>query len=208
VVDHEGDQAYKGVEREHPRTDQAVAATRGEILVEAGTGAEARPVLAMYSANSGGHTADAKAIFRVDNAVLSARADPWSLGGEMSNWTRRFTRSEVEQRLGRVGVRVQRLQAIEPVARGPSGRLIRVRLVHEGAPIVVRARPVLTRALKLPEILVEISRKDDDFVFNGRGWGHGVGYSQWGGAGMAKAGKDYHQILAYYYSGVRLERFW
>jgi stage II sporulation protein D len=208
VVDHEGDQAYKGVEREHPRTDKAVAATRGEILVEASAGAEASPVLAMYSANSGGHTADAKAIFRVDNAVLNARVDPWSLDGAMSSWTRRFTRSEVEQRLARVGVRVQRLQAIEPVARGPSGRLIRVRLVHEGSPIVVRARPVLTRSLKLPEILVEISRKNDEFVFNGRGWGHGVGYSQWGGAGMAKAEKDYQQILAYYYSGVRLERFW
>jgi len=37
------------------------------------------------------------------------------------------------------------------------------------------------------------------FVFNGRGWGHGVGMSQWGAYNMAKQGYSYEQILYYYY---------
>jgi SpoIID/LytB domain protein len=40
------------------------------------------------------------------------------------------------------------------------------------------------------------------FVLSGGGWGHGVGMSQWGAYGQAKAGRDYEQILATYYRGT------
>ncbi len=42
------------------------------------------------------------------------------------------------------------------------------------------------------------------FVFSGRGFGHGVGMSQWGMQGMANAGKTYEQILKHYYQGIAL----
>lgn len=43
------------------------------------------------------------------------------------------------------------------------------------------------------------------FVFNGRGWGHGIGMSQWGAKGMGDAGFKYDQILKYYYTGVEIK---
>jgi stage II sporulation protein D len=42
------------------------------------------------------------------------------------------------------------------------------------------------------------------FVFTGRGFGHGVGMSQWGMQGAANAGMDYEQILKHYYQGIAL----
>lgn len=42
------------------------------------------------------------------------------------------------------------------------------------------------------------------FVLTGRGYGHGVGMSQYGAYGMAKEGKTYDEILAHYYSGITL----
>jgi SpoIID/LytB domain protein len=42
------------------------------------------------------------------------------------------------------------------------------------------------------------------FVLAGGGWGHGVGMSQWGAFGQAKAGRDYRAILAHYYPGTSL----
>lgn len=42
------------------------------------------------------------------------------------------------------------------------------------------------------------------FVLTGGGWGHGVGMSQWGAYGQAKAGRTYSQILAHYYTGTEL----
>ena len=44
------------------------------------------------------------------------------------------------------------------------------------------------------------------FVISGRGYGHGVGMSQFGAFGMAKAGYAYDKILAYYYPGTQLGR--
>ena len=42
------------------------------------------------------------------------------------------------------------------------------------------------------------------FVLAGGGWGHGVGMSQWGALGQAKAGRDYRQILTTYYRGTEM----
>ena len=44
------------------------------------------------------------------------------------------------------------------------------------------------------------------FVVSGRGYGHGVGMSQYGAYGQAKVGRTYDEILAYYYSGTELGR--
>src|SRR5215208_1214387 len=43
------------------------------------------------------------------------------------------------------------------------------------------------------------------FLLDGRGWGHGVGMSQWGAEGAARHGWDYKRILAHYYPGTKLE---
>ncbi len=47
-------------------------------------------------------------------------------------------------------------------------------------------------------------RLPDRWVFDGRGFGHGVGMSQWGAQGMALAGATHEQILTHYYKGIAL----
>lgn len=42
------------------------------------------------------------------------------------------------------------------------------------------------------------------FLVSGRGWGHGVGLSQWGAYGFARQGTSFDQILAHYYQGTTL----
>jgi stage II sporulation protein D len=44
------------------------------------------------------------------------------------------------------------------------------------------------------------------FVVEGRGWGHGIGMSQWGAYGFARHGWSYPRILRHYFPGTRLER--
>lgn len=44
------------------------------------------------------------------------------------------------------------------------------------------------------------------YTFNGKGWGHGVGMSQWGAKGLAEAGYSYRQIIKHYYTGVEIEK--
>lgn len=42
------------------------------------------------------------------------------------------------------------------------------------------------------------------YTFNGKGWGHGVGMSQWGAKKMAELGYNYEEILTYYYQNTNL----
>ena len=46
----------------------------------------------------------------------------------------------------------------------------------------------------------------DRFVFDGKGYGHRVGMSQWGAQGMALGGATFEQILEHYYTGAELGR--
>ncbi|HXM79626.1 MAG TPA: hypothetical protein VOA00_10365, partial [Thermoanaerobaculia bacterium] len=43
-----------------------------------------------------------------------------------------------------------------------------------------------------------------EFLFLGRGWGHGVGMCQNGAYGMSLAGATYDEILRHYYTGVEI----
>ena len=202
LVDDEGDQAYKGIKRERTKSTQAVMDTSGRVLIYKG-----KPILAMYSANSGGYTADAKAIFNLRKPYLVAHPDPESLKGKMARWTKKFSVSEVEAALKRRGITANGLKRIEPAEKGPSGRIVKVRIISESGSKVLRTRTTLRRALKLPEILLEIKRTDGQFIFNGRGWGHGVGYSQWGSAILGKK-TSYDKILEFYYPNTSLVKKW
>jgi stage II sporulation protein D len=59
-------------------------------------------------------------------------------------------------------------------------------------------RPVASRQAAVPTA--------PTFFISGRGWGHGVGLSQWGAYGFAQRGTTYERILAHYYRGTTLGR--
>lgn len=48
--------------------------------------------------------------------------------------------------------------------------------------------------------------QNNQFMFVGKGYGHGIGMSQWGAKGMADAGYDYLQILQHYYQNVTITK--
>lgn len=52
-----------------------------------------------------------------------------------------------------------------------------------------------------------IEKSGSDFVFYGRGWGHGVGMSQWGALAMAEQGYTAEKILMHYYPGTAIKKF-
>ena len=45
---------------------------------------------------------------------------------------------------------------------------------------------------------------DGNIIFKCKGYGHGVGMSQWGANVMGKEGKSYEEILKHYYTGVEI----
>ena len=99
----------------------------------------------------------------------------------------------------------------EILSRGRSGRVGKLRLAgRDGSTLDVEGLAVRW-TLDLPDTLFTAQRVTPKggaagWRFTGRGWGHGVGLCQVGAYGMARRGSDYRQVLAHYYTGVRLAR--
>lgn len=63
----------------------------------------------------------------------------------------------------------------------------------------------LRQALSLRSTCFTVAYQSGNFSFTTRGYGHGVGMSQWGAKAMAGQGSDYTAILAHYYPGTSLQ---
>jgi SpoIID/LytB domain protein len=116
----------------------------------------------------------------------------------------------------KLNVDLGQLLSLEPVGRGPSGRLKRLRLVGERGSLVIGKELEIRRALSESHLyssafVVDVEgppQRPDAFLLTGAGWGHGVGLCQIGAAVMACQGATYHEILQHYYPGTRIEHFY
>ena len=58
---------------------------------------------------------------------------------------------------------------------------------------------------RLPSTDFRLTKESRMVTMEGKGWGHGVGLSQWGALEMARQGRSYREILAHYYPGTVLK---
>ncbi len=122
-----------------------------------------------------------------------------------TEWVRRVSGKELARRMAArvAGTEVREIAVLQ---RSASGRAIEIRVTTDAAEIVLR-RFELRQALELPEMLFSVQKArgaqgELEFLFLGRGWGHGVGLCQNGAYGMALAGASYDAILRRYYAGI------
>jgi SpoIID/LytB domain protein len=111
----------------------------------------------------------------------------------------------------KLGVDLGRITALEPLERGRSGRIKRLRLVGEAGSLVIGKELEIRRALSESHLYSSafvVDASGSDFILNGAGWGHGVGLCQIGAAVMAFEGRAFAEILKHYYPGTRLEHIW
>ena len=146
----------------------------------------------------------------VKPAVNGAAADRFS---PFANWTRELSVGQVQARLARAARGIGPIVDLRVAARGASHRVTDLEIVGtSGTAHVAGGR--IRSALGLREQLFVIDREYDDqgrvaeFVFTGRGWGHGVGMCQVGAYGLAKQGWSAEQILKAYYTGIELTRIY
>ena len=129
---------------------------------------------------------------------------------DFHDWTVRYTPEELSALVReRTGTDFGDIQALEPVERGPSGRIKYLRIVGSKHTETLGKELRIRRALSPSHLKSSAFSVERDpagaFVLRGRGWGHGVGLCQIGAAVMADRGFDYKQILLHYYPGTSLE---
>lgn len=133
-------------------------------------------------------------------------------------WSVGYARQELEGILKeKSGFDMGTLQALIPLKRGPSGRISRLAVVGSKRRIVVGRELEIRRWLSPSHLyssafVVKTNRdsqgKIRGFVFQGAGWGHGVGLCQIGAAVMATKGFAAEEILLHYFPFTKLKRIY
>jgi stage II sporulation protein D len=118
-------QVYDGLESEYPQTNEAVAATRDQVVTYQGKVAET-----LYSACSGGHTESAVNVFGSPVPYLVGVPDPFDYYCPLHKWTLRFSGPEISAKLG---AHLQgRLKKVAITKTGVSPRIVSAKLYGTG----------------------------------------------------------------------------
>ena len=141
-----------------------------------------------------------------DQSLLGTSADRSS---KVYRWEVRMTPDELGTALLRYGD-VGSVRDVSPRRFGVSGRVTELAVTGSAGDLLLRGLRVRW-GLGLRENLFVVDRERDpsgtvkQFIFTGKGWGHGVGLCQVGAFGMAQAGSTYDRILGHYYTGITLQ---
>ncbi|MBF0478580.1 MAG: SpoIID/LytB domain-containing protein [Candidatus Omnitrophica bacterium] len=198
-------QVYGGRNAERFRTSLAVDGTKGEVLTYRGS-----ILPAYFHSNSGDHTEDAAELWNHhDLSPLRGVPDPYSRFGKNYTWKKNFKSADVQKRLNAKGYPAGPIVNIEVVERNDSGRIRKIKVIDSDGKFVLLTGKDFRDILGPNDIRsnnYDIVMQGFYFDVVGKGWGHGVGMSQWGAYEMAKEGFDYKKILELYYPGADLEQ--
>jgi len=186
-------QVYKGLETEASTTHQAVEATAGQVMTYGG-----QVILAVFHSASGGHTENVEDIWASPLPYLRGVPD-YDAGAPVYEWTKDFSSVELSGKISGVGNIIE----MTPERVTPQGRIITMRVKGTGGSRSVSGKD-LRKVLGLRSTLFSVEPTGYGFHIRGRGFGHGLGLSQWGAHNLALQGFDYQQILAHYYQNATL----
>lgn len=223
---------YRGVAGEHQRTTRAVDATRGLVLLDGRRPLDAvySANTAGITESSASVWGSVTALVGVRDPLLSEhhgsylspaelyrwiqdRPDsfsgrsPWAFPAAY-RWNLLVAAEDIQRRLAAAGMDVGPIQAVLPGRRGPSGRVEDVLVVGADGEATVRRDAIRSRLGGLRSNLFMVTPQVgadgtvERFLFEGAGWGHGVGMCQTGAAAMADARWSSARILAHYYPGA------
>ena len=200
---------------------QAVKETEGQVLLFNGTHVARAP----YCSSSGGRTEDIRNVwFTAEKPYLSGVWDgdePLELDlskesdlkkflessygednikmNKRHRWKVEFPQEKIDELLN-TRKYIGNLKEIKALQRGVSGRIYKAEFVGARSSLVVYGELNIRKLLDNLYSSAFIAHKDGDtWIFEGAGWGHGVGMSQMGAISLGRKGRDFSFILKRYY---------
>lgn len=188
---------------------KAVQKTRGEVVKYQG-----KYIKAWFHADAGGRTAasaeEGLAYTKEPSPYIQSVKDPGFeiTAEENKNWTAEFTKGVVRQKVKEVtGKDPGAFKQIKIAKKGPSGRAMDFSIGTVNV-----SGPALRLALGSDKIrstmITDLKSTGDKIIFMGKGFGHGVGMSQWGAKALAENGKSPEEIIKYFFRNVEIKKEW
>jgi stage II sporulation protein D len=175
---------------------EAVKETAGLVLAF-----NSEPIEASFHSTCGGHTANAKEVWGQSYSYLKGVPCTYCSISPSYKWSSKFKISELEKKLG------QKISNIKILNKNSDERVKSLQLAKNnisGHQFRTKIGPVKIRST----LITAIEKKAQNITIHGQGFGHGVGLCQYGALGMAKNGFLALGILAYYYPGTEIKKFY
>lgn len=190
------------------RIKKAVKMTRGEVVTYKGN-----YVKAWFHSHAGGITATAKEglnFKETEPPYIKVTKSPDTDAGPAGKktWSASFSTAEISSVIrDKLGMETGPINNASVAKRGPSGRAIQLKIGNATV-----SAPELRIALGSMEmrstLLTSFKVEGDRVLMAGKGFGHGVGLSQWGANVMAKQGKKPEDIIRHYFKDIDIVKLW
>ena len=188
---------------------EAVAQTEGQVVTYDG-----KLIKAWFFADGGGMTSasaeEGLSYTKTPTPYIHSVEDPGAdlADNENNQWEATFSLEEVNAALTQIGIEpLSELTEASIAQTGESGRAFTLSLNGEEVGAVAFRLAVGSEKMK-STLLEEISASSGELYLKGRGYGHGVGMSQWGARALAEQGKSAQEIIGYFFQDVQIEEIY
>jgi stage II sporulation protein D len=186
----------------HSNTDKAVELTKNIIMTY-----NNKPVLAYFYAHSGGYTETPENVWINSLPYFKSEPDKFSPDNKYSEWKKTISENKIIELLQKNGYyKIRKIIDIYPVKKSKSGRWTKIGIKHTRGNLILRGnklRLFLGSQFTLRSLLItKIIKSENNFIFYGKGSGHGVGLPQWSGKNMAEQNYKFRDILLQYYKDI------
>ena len=180
------------------KLSQAIEPVLGQSLKQDGNYIEA-----LYHSISSGATENIENVFGGNQTYLRSVASPGDLlaPGYLSSKEVSLTEAKnmLKSKWSDVSFEEDAENFIKVLKRAKTGLVLEAKI---GSKIATGRE--IRELFSLRSANFDIEFKDEKVIFTVKGYGHGVGMSQYGAQYMAQQGSNYKQILAWYYPGAEL----
>ena len=153
----------------------------------------------MFFSTSNGYTEDCSVVFKEDIPYLKSVDSTWD--SEVSSTFQYTEDMSIQEFYEKLGLKYNETLKVEILERSSSNRIIKLKIND----VEFSGRDIYNK-LKIRSTDFTIEQIGSNIKITTKGFGHGVGMSQYGALGMAREGYTYDQILEHYYQGTNLKK--
>ena len=188
------------IKESYPKIKKAVDDTKGHILTY-----DEKAILPLYFSTSSGKTENCEEVFSSQYPYLKSVSSPYEEQSPRYYTETKISKYKFVNALNKsysnISLSVDNLiNQIKVLERTNAGSVKTIQIGDKK----ISGRNIRT-LFGLNSSNFDIGFENDTVVFKVKGYGHGVGMSQWGAEGMAQKNYKYYDILCHYYTGIEIK---